>query len=159
MNYKIHSQSSISGSAPATDGSVVDSPPYLIYRSDTALKPSYVSANSSALLGVAAEEFVGNPRIWEQIIPECDQQRVFDKFKELDSAATTCCVHRILDNAGVPMWVSHQVTAVLDNGAPSLCGFIVPLVYNDLSRLLEPSIAPYAPPTAMRRESRQIAGS
>lgn len=140
MNYKIHSQSSISGSAPATDGSVVDSPPYLIYRSDTALKPSYVSANSSALLGVAAEEFVGNPRIWEQIIPECDQQRVFDKFKELDSAATICCVHRILDNAGVPMWVSHQVTAVLDNGAPSLCGFIVPLVYNDLSRLLEPSM-------------------
>ncbi|MCE3241671.1 MAG: histidine kinase [Deltaproteobacteria bacterium] len=141
MNYKTPSpQSADSRSAPARVESVIDSPPYLIYRSDTAFTPSYVSPNSSALLGVAAEDFVGNSGIWEQIIPECDQKRVFDKFKELDSSGTSCCVHRILDNAGVPMWVSHQVTAVLDNGAPSLRGFIVPIVYNELSRLLEPSM-------------------
>jgi hypothetical protein len=140
MNHKTSSQPAISRSVPARVESVIDSPLYLIYRSDTAFKPSYVSPNSSALLGVAVEDFVGNSGIWEQIIPECDQKRVFDKFKELDSAGTSCCVHRILDNAGVPMWVSHQVTAVLDNDLPSLCGFIVPLVCNDLSRLLEPSM-------------------
>ena len=140
MNYKTSPQSSNSRSAPARVESVIDSPPYLIYRSDTAFKPSYVSPNSSALLGVAAEDFIGNSGIWEQIIPECDRKRVFDKFKELDSSGALCCVHRILDNTGVPRWVSHQVTAVLDNGAPSLCGFIVPLVYNELSRLLEPSM-------------------
>jgi hypothetical protein len=140
MDYKTSAQSSDSGPAPATIESVIDSPPYLLYRSDTAFKPSYVSPNSPTLLGVAAENFVGNPHIWEQIIPECDQEKVFEKFKELDSSAKISCVHRIVNDFGVPTWVSHQVIAVFDNGAPSLCGFIAPIAGGDLSRLLEPSI-------------------
>ena len=141
MDHKTLAQTSASDSrsAPATVESVIDSPPYLLYRSDTAFKPSYVSPNSTALLGVAAEDFVGNPGIWEQIIPECDRKRVFDKFKELHSSAEISCLHRIVDEFGVPTWVSHQVTVVVDNGAPSLSGFIAPIAGDDLSRLLEPS--------------------
>ncbi|HEX7227754.1 MAG TPA: ATP-binding protein, partial [Candidatus Binatia bacterium] len=141
MNRKIPAQTSVSDSRSmlAEVESVMDSLPYLVYRSDRAFKPTYISPNSTALLGVAAEDFVGNPGIWERIIPECDQKRVFDKFKELDSSAHISCVHRILGEFGAPTWVSHQVTAVLDDGAPSLCGFIVPIACNDLSRLLEPS--------------------
>ena len=141
MNRKIPAQTSVSDSRSmlAEVESVMDSLPYLVYRSDRAFKPTYISPNSTALLGVAAEDFVGNPGIWERIIPECDQKRVFDKFKELDSSAHISCVHRILGEFGAPTWVSHQVTAVLDNSAPSLCGFIVPMACSDLSRLLEPS--------------------
>src|SRR5918994_2202136 len=128
-----------SRSALATLSSIIDSPPYLFYRSDTAFMPSYVSPNSTALLGVAAEDFVGNPGIWEQIIPECDQKKVFDKFRELDSSAEISLLHRILDAFGAPTWVSHQVSVVVDNGALSLCGFIAPIAGNDLSHLLEPS--------------------
>jgi len=117
----------------------LESHPYLIYRSDTVFKPSYVSQNSSAILGLAREEFVDNPGVWEKIIPECDQKKVFDKFKKLNSSGTTSCVHRIIDEFGVPTWVSHHVTAVNDNGAPTLWGVIRPIDCNDLSRLLEPS--------------------
>ena len=141
MDYKTLVRTSVSDSrsALATLSSIIDSPPYLFYRSDTAFKPSYVSANSTALLGVAAEDFVGNPGIWEQIIPECDQKKVLDKFKELDSSAEISFLHRVLDSFGAPIWVSHQVTVVVDNGALSLCGFIAPIAGNDLSHLLEPS--------------------
>jgi hypothetical protein len=141
MNHKGPAQSWTfdSGSAPATVKSVIDSPPYLLYRSDLALKPSYVSPNARALLGVAAEDFVGNPSIWEQIIPECDQKNVFDKLKELGSLPKISCIHRILDQFGVSTWVSHQVAVVVDEGVLSLCGFIAPIAGNDLSRLLEPS--------------------
>ncbi len=139
MDYKTSAQSSDSRLAPATIESVIDSPPFLLYRSDSAFKPSYVSPNSASVLGVAAENFVGNSHIWEQIIPECDQKKVFDKFKELESSAKISCVHRIMDEFGVPTWVSHQVTAVLHNGAPSFCGFIAPIAGSDLSRLLDPS--------------------
>ena len=66
-------------------------------------------------------------------------QKVFDKFKELDSSAEISFLHRILDGFGVPTWVSHRVTRVVDNGAPSLCGLIAPIACNDLFRLLEPS--------------------
>ena len=141
MDHKTLADSSASDSrsAPARVESVKDSPPFLLYRSDTAFKPSYISPNSTVLLGVAAENFVGNPGIWEQIIPECDRKRVFDKFKELHSSGEISFLHRIVDGLGVPTWVSHQVTVVVDNGAPSVCGFIAPIAGNDLSRLLEPS--------------------
>ena len=141
MSHKIPAPASLSDSRStlAEVESVIDSVPYLVYRSDTAFKPSYISPNATALLGVAAEDFVGNPGIWEQIIPECDRKKVLDKFKELDSSAEISCLHRIMDGFGVPTWVSHQVTVVVDNGAPSVCGFIVPIAGNDLSRLLEPS--------------------
>jgi two-component sensor histidine kinase len=142
MDHKTLTDSSASDfrPAPSAGESVIESlPPYLLYRSDTAFKPSYVSPNSTVLLGVAAENFVGNPSIWEQIIPECDRKKVFDKFKELDSSAEISCLHRILDGFGVPTWVSHRVTVVLDNGVPSLCGFIAPIAGNDLSHFLEPS--------------------
>ena len=140
MDCKNPPQSSASEScfAPPTVDPI-DSRPYLIYRSDTALKPLYVSPNSSAILGVAIEEFVGNAGIWQKIIPECDQKKVFDKFKKLDSSVQTSCVHRIIDEFGMPTWVSHHVTAVIDNGVPSLWGFIARIGCNDLSRLLEPS--------------------
>jgi hypothetical protein len=141
MNHKApaHSWTLDLRSAPAPLKSVIDSPPYLLYRSDLALKPTYVSPNATALLGVAAEDFVGNPGIWEQIIPECDQKTVFDKFKELTSSPTISCIHRILDQFGVSTWVSHQVNVVAEEGALSLCGFIAPIAANDLSRLLEPA--------------------
>ena len=141
MDSKTLARTSVSDSrsALATLSSIIDSPPYLFYRSDTAFKPSYVSPNSAALLGVAAEDFVGNPGIWEQIIPECDQKKVFDKFKELDSSAEISFLHRVLDGFGAPIWVSHQVTLVVDNGALTLCGFVAPIAGNDLSHLLEPS--------------------
>jgi hypothetical protein len=141
MDYKSLARSSASDSRSvlASLNSVIDSPPYLLYRSDTAFKPLYVSPNSAALLGVAIEDFLGNAGIWEQIIPECDRKKVFDKFKELDSSAEISFLHRILDGLGVSTWVSHRVTRVVDNGAPSLCGFIAPIACNDLFRLLEPS--------------------
>lgn len=104
-----------------------------------AFKPVYVSPNSSAILGVTSEEFVGNAAIWEKIIPESDQKKIFDKFKKLDSSVGISCVHRIVDKLGIPTWVSHQVTCVIDDGAPSLWGVIAPIGCNDLSRLLEPS--------------------
>jgi hypothetical protein len=141
MDYKSLARSSASDSRSvlASLNSVIDSPPYLLYRSDTGFKPLYVSPNSAALLGVAIEDFLGNAGIWEQIIPECDRKKVFDKFKELDSSAEISFLHRILDRLGVSTWVSHRVTRVVDNGAPSLCGFIAPIACNDLFRLLEPS--------------------
>src|SRR5688572_2142011 len=122
MDYKSLARSSASGSrsALASFNSVVDSLPYLLYRSDTAFKPLYFSPNSAAFLGVATENFLGNAAIWEQIIPECDQKKFFDKLKELDSSAEIFFLHRILDGSGVSTWVSHRVTRVVDNGAPTL---------------------------------------
>ena len=141
-NYKTlgqPSRSSESRLAPLTAESLIGSPPYLLYLSDTALKPSYVTPNLKDLLGIAAEQFVENGSIWKKIIPECDQQKVFDKFKELERSAEISCIHRIFDGCGAPTWVSHHVTVVVNNGARTLCGFIAPIAGSDLSRLFEPS--------------------
>src|SRR5918999_4901311 len=141
-NYKTLGQPSRpSGARLAllTAESLVASPPYLVYLSDTAFKPSYVTPNLKDLLGIAAEQFVENGSIWKKIIPECDQQKVFDKFKELERSAEISCIHRIFDGCGAPTWVSHHVTVVVNNGARTLCGFIAPIAGSDLSRLFEPS--------------------
>ena len=125
--------------ASLTAESLVGSLPYLLYLSDTAFKPSYVTPNLKDLLGIAAEEFVENESIWKKIVPECDQEKVFDKFKELDRSPEISCIHRIFDDYGVPIWVSHHVTVVINNEVRTLCGFIAPIAGSDLSRLLEPS--------------------
>lgn len=117
----------------------VESPPYVLYLSNTTFEPSYVSPNSKDLLGIAAEQLIGNRSIWNRLIPDCDQENVFERFKALDRSAEVSCVHRILNGGGVPTWVSHRVTAVVNDGVRTLCGFIMPIAGNDLLRLVEPS--------------------
>ena len=128
-----------SSSAPLTVESLVDSPPCVLYLSDRAFEPSYISQNSKDLLGIPAEQFVGDRSIWKKIIPDCDQGKVFETFKELDRADEVSCVHRIFNGYGVATWVSHEVRVVVNNGRRVLCGCIAPIWGNDISRLLEPS--------------------
>jgi Histidine kinase-, DNA gyrase B-, and HSP90-like ATPase len=127
-----------SRSAALTLESLIDSPAYVLYLSDRAFEPSYVSQNSKDLLGIPAEHFIGDGSIWKKIIPDCDQGKVFETFKELDRAPEVSCVHRIFNCCGVATWVLHEVR-VVKNGGGVLRGCIAPLAGNDLSRMFEPS--------------------
>ena len=126
-------------SAGLSGDPVIDLPPYVVYVSNTAFEPSYVSANVQVLLGVSAERFVGNRNIWKEIIPEGDHDKVFERFRVLNRAVEISFTHRIFDRRGIPTWVSHRVRVAVNNGFRSLCGSITPISSSEFLGLLDPT--------------------
>ena len=117
-------------------------PPYLIYLSNTAFEPSYVSQNVKLLLGFSDAEFVCNKDIWKQIIPLEDHKKVFEKFRQLvesEASHEIDFTHRILGGDGVPSWVSHRIRVESANGLRRFRGYMVPIASDEFSRLLDPS--------------------
>ena len=124
---------------PVGEDPIIDLPPYIVYFSNTAFEPSYVSAHVKSLLGVSAERFVGNRNIWREIIPEGDHDKVFEKFRVLNRATEISFTHRIFDSRGIPTWVSHRVRVSVDNGFRSLCGSITPIANSAFLGLVDPA--------------------
>ena len=117
-------------------------PPYLLYLSNTAFEPSYVSQNIKLLLWLTDEEFVSNKGIWKQIIPVEDHKKVFEKFRQLrqlEAPHEIDFTHRILGGNGMLSWVSHRIRVESNKGLRRFCGYIIPIASDDFSRLLEPS--------------------
>lgn len=125
--------------AGLSEDPIIDLPPYVVYVSNIAFEPSYVSANVEVLLGVSAERFVGDRNIWKEIIPEGDHDKVFEKFRILNRAVEISFTHRIFDRRGIPTWVSHRVKAAVNNGFRSLCGFITPIASSEFLALVDPT--------------------
>ena len=84
--------------------------PCVFYECNTTFEFTYVSENSSELLGLESKQLVGSPLLSEQRIPVEDLKILSKRLAELglidDNKAAL--VHRLLDSRGLPLWVAHN---------------------------------------------------
>jgi signal transduction histidine kinase len=113
--------------------------PCVIYECTALLDLTYLSKNVEKLLSVQAYKLVGNRLLWEErILPE-DSASLREKINKLTGDETASSIHRIIDDHGLPIWVSHSFRRVQTRGMEVIRGSIMPLGNEKRIRNLEPS--------------------
>ena len=115
--------------------------PCVLYECSPSLEVTYVSANIDRMLNVQPGKLLGSRALWEErILPE-DLASLREKIKNLEGDETASSIHRIIDDRGLPVWVSHSFRRVKTRGSEAIRGSIVPLRNEKRIRNLEPSTA------------------
>lgn len=102
--------------------------PCVLYECNAAFELTYVSENSSELLGLEAKKLLGSPLLSEQRIPVEDLKMLSNRLAALGHTnVRASLVHRILDRRGLPLWVTHTFWKANVNDTTAVRGCIVPL--------------------------------
>ena len=101
--------------------------PCVLYECSTSLNLTYLSPNAQQMIGVPAYKLLGSRALWEErILPE-DLASLREKIRRLETDETASSIHRIIDDRGLPVWVSHSFRRVHCYRSEMICGCIVPL--------------------------------
>jgi hypothetical protein len=102
--------------------------PCILYEANAAFEVNQVSANIQELLGIECELVVGCQDFWTDWLFDRDWSFIEAKLKELETANFVSFVHRILNGAKLPIWVSHSVKKVEVDGNLVLRGCLTPIL-------------------------------
>jgi len=101
--------------------------PCVLYECSASLNLTYLSPNAQQMIGVSAYKLLGSRVLWEErILPE-DLASLREKIRRLETDETASIIHRIIDDRGLPVWVSHSFRRVHCYRSEMICGCIVPL--------------------------------
>jgi PAS domain S-box-containing protein len=101
--------------------------PCVIYECDLSLNVTFVSGNAIEIIGVRAQELLGRKALWEERVPRDEQRLLSEKFEKLISEGSASVIHRIIDDHGLPVWVSHSFQRDPSADSKRVRGCIIPL--------------------------------
>jgi Histidine kinase-, DNA gyrase B-, and HSP90-like ATPase len=101
--------------------------PCVLYESQSLVALTYVSETIFDLLGFRRDAVIGWRSFWRECVLDRDFALFEEKFRELDACGSTSFIHRMVNSAGLPVWVSHSLRKELVNGTPLICGCLVPI--------------------------------
>jgi hypothetical protein len=101
--------------------------PCVLYESESSVELTYVSESVFDLLGFKRETVIGWHSFWRECLLDEDLAVFEEKFRELDSWGSTSLIHRMLNSAGLPVWVSHSLRKDVINGRSLISGCLVPI--------------------------------
>jgi signal transduction histidine kinase len=124
-------QSAQSLSAAPEEPAFLESLPCVLYECNAAFEFTYVSENTSELLGIDSTELIGKRLLSDQRIPIEDLVLLSNRLEELEKLdERTSLIHRMLTKRGLPFWVAHSLWKANLNGITLVRGCIVPMGYN-----------------------------
>lgn len=103
--------------------------PCVLYQAESAIGLTHVSDSIFDLLGFRPEDVVGWYSFWQEHLLSEDFVLLEEKFRELDSRGSASLIHRIINSAGLPVWVSHSLRRdpALENRNSIIRGCLVPV--------------------------------
>jgi hypothetical protein len=101
--------------------------PCVLYEAESLVTSTYVSESISDLLGFSSDAVIGWRSFWRECVLEKDFALFEEKYRELDTCGATSFIHRMVNSAGLPVWVSHSLKKELVNGTPLIRGCLVPI--------------------------------
>ena len=82
--------------------------PCVVYESAADLTIRVISQNVFDLIGIQPDALQGKRALWgERLYPE-DRMRLLERLEQLGLSETVSENHRLLDDQGLPVWVSHR---------------------------------------------------
>jgi two-component sensor histidine kinase len=114
--------------------------PSVIYECAADLTVMTVSRNSAELIGVRPEKVFGNRILWDERLFAEDRQGLVSRIGRLRPGEVVSETHRIIDDQGLPVWVSHSVRKLTNETDAALRGWIIPLPASFHSKCLESSV-------------------
>jgi two-component sensor histidine kinase len=119
---------------------VLDAFPCVLYECTVAFEITYISPNLLELIGVNTHDFQGSRAHWEKKIPNEDLHALNDAIAQFQATGTGSAIHRIVNDAGVPVWVCHSFRSGVANRTRAIRGCIVPLPRERRLQALDPGI-------------------
>ena len=138
----VRNETASAGSSGTQRSSIAffESLPCVFYECNGSLEVSYISPNSFDLLGVRPSELIGKRNLWDERVAPEDLPAVSDKLVELESAGIVSVIHRIIGEAGLPLWVSHSMHRVKAQGSDVIRGCIMPLINEKRMQGIDPAV-------------------
>jgi hypothetical protein len=101
--------------------------PCVVYQCTSDLLVNKISSNAFDLVGIRPETVLGTRVLWEEKISSEDRRRLLERLNLLSSDDTGSAVHKITDDAGLPVWVSHSFRKIKSECHETVFGCMVPL--------------------------------
>jgi light-regulated signal transduction histidine kinase (bacteriophytochrome) len=114
--------------------------PAIIYQCAGDLTVITVSRNSAELIGVRPEKLLGNRILWDERLVVEDRQGLVSRIDRLRPGEVVAETHRIIDDQGLPVWVSHSIRKLTNDTDAALRGCIIPLPASFHSKCLDSGV-------------------
>lgn len=101
--------------------------PSVSYRCTGDLRVVAVSPNASELLGITPNNLLGNATLWNERLPLQDRRRLWTRLNDETSSGVVTDVHRLIDDSGLSIWVSHSFRRVGAGPTAKIFGCLLPL--------------------------------
>ena len=101
--------------------------PAVTYQCDSNLSVVLVSSNAHDLLGIASDQMLGCRALWQDRLFSEDRGRAIGLLENLQLGQTAAMIHRLLDDRGLPVWVSHSFRKLSLGNSEIICGCLTPI--------------------------------
>ena len=111
--------------------------PCVSYELDANFIVQTVSSNILDLLGIQQECLLGRRALWHERLFPADRERLMTRLHENTAPTFVSEIHRIINDSGLPVWVSHSFWKIETRHHTSVRGTIVPLTREVRSKFVE----------------------
>lgn len=101
--------------------------PCIAYECSLDLIVSATSPNTFELIGIRSEKLVGTRALWGERLTIEDRERLAARLNQLGWAEIAFEAHKIIDDRGLPVWVSHSFEKKKTSRGETIQGCIIPL--------------------------------
>lgn len=101
--------------------------PSVSYELDENFITHTVSSNIIDLLGIRQEFLLGNRVLWQERLFPADRDRLTKRLNEITSGALASEIHRVINDRGLPVWVSHSFWKINSANHSHIRGSMIPL--------------------------------
>lgn len=116
--------------------------PGVMYECDGKLSVTLITSNILQLLGTDPQELLGRRDLWGGRLFADDRERLTSLLEGLQPGQTASATHRILDQRGLPVWVSHSFRKAATERGDVLRGCMVPLPKEVCTQDIDATIIP-----------------
>ena len=106
-----------------------DAWPSVTYQCTADLTITSMSPNALDLVRIAPEGVLGSRIFWEERINADDRKRLVADLDRLDPMQTGSSIHKINDDRGLPVWVTHSFRKLKTPGGEIIVGNMIPLAH------------------------------
>ena len=101
--------------------------PCILYEATPSLEITQISVSAKDSFGIDKCQLSGGERFWKTLVYEEDWGFVENKLRELQELDSISFMHRVLNQAGLPIWVAHCVKSDIGKDRTVLRGCISPI--------------------------------
>jgi signal transduction histidine kinase len=114
--------------------------PCVSYELDESFITPTVSSNIVDLLGIRQELLLGTRALWQERLFPADRDRLTKRLNEITPGAFVSEIHRVINDRGLPVWVSHSFWKIVTASHASIRGSIIPLTPEVRTKFLETEV-------------------
>jgi hypothetical protein len=116
--------------------------PCLYYECDANLNVTCISCNAIETVGFESQLLIGGKDLWNERVFAGDRAEVISRLEEIAPGQKSSHVHRLLDECGLPIWVSHSFKKVSSDEGVVIRGCLVRLPVEIRSQSIDAKIIP-----------------